>query len=85
MHGSVCLRLCKLNNLTVLVVQIREDTKTGVYVDSLSEEYVSNVGDVSRLLVKVWFPNIFLLPSFPRTRYAIRIGFHCGFVADLDH
>ena len=35
-------------------MQIREDTKTGVYVDSLSEEYVSNVDDVTRLLSKVY-------------------------------
>lgn len=34
-------------------MQIREDSKTGVYVDSLSEEYVSSVEDVTRLLTKV--------------------------------
>jgi hypothetical protein len=34
-------------------VQIREDSKTGVYVDSLTEEFVSNVDDVTRLLLKV--------------------------------
>lgn len=42
-----------------LTVKIREDTKTGVYVDSLTEEFVSNVDDVTRLLLKVeilWFP-----------------------------
>ncbi|KAG6547673.1 hypothetical protein Mapa_011122 [Marchantia paleacea] len=33
-------------------LQIREDTKTGVYVYSLSEEYVSNVDDVTRLLIR---------------------------------
>lgn len=31
---------------------IREDTKTGVYVDNLSEEFVSSVQDVTRLLIK---------------------------------
>ncbi|KAG0558177.1 hypothetical protein KC19_10G010000 [Ceratodon purpureus] len=31
---------------------IREDTKTGVYVDSLSEEFVSSVHDVTRILAK---------------------------------
>lgn len=36
-----------------MTLQIREDTKTGVYVYSLSEEYVSNVDDVTRLLLKV--------------------------------
>lgn len=38
----------------IMCMQIREDTKTGVYVDSLSEEYVSNVDDVTRLLSKVY-------------------------------
>ncbi|CAM6105350.1 unnamed protein product [Calypogeia fissa] len=33
-------------------LQIREDTKTGVYVDNLTEEYVSDVDDVTRLLLK---------------------------------
>jgi hypothetical protein len=38
-----------------MCVQIREDTKTGIYVDGLTEEYVSNVKDVMRLLIKVFF------------------------------
>ncbi|EFJ25368.1 hypothetical protein SELMODRAFT_414001 [Selaginella moellendorffii] len=33
-------------------LQVREDVKTGVYVDNLTEEYVSNMDDVSRLLLK---------------------------------
>ncbi|CAM6067212.1 unnamed protein product [Sphagnum tenellum] len=33
-------------------LMIREDTKTGIYVDGLTEEYVSNVKDVMRLLIK---------------------------------
>lgn len=34
-------------------IQIREDTKTGVYVEGLTEEYVSNMDDVISLLVRV--------------------------------
>ncbi len=41
--------------IPVMCVQIREDTKTGIYVDGLTEEYVSNVKDVMRLLIKVFF------------------------------
>jgi hypothetical protein len=37
----------------VSILQIREDTKTGVYVESLTEEYVSSMGDVAHLLVRV--------------------------------
>ncbi|CAK9858991.1 unnamed protein product [Sphagnum jensenii] len=33
-------------------LMIREDTKTGVYVESLTEEYVSSMGDVAHLLVR---------------------------------
>ncbi|CAK9208177.1 unnamed protein product [Sphagnum troendelagicum] len=33
-------------------LMIREDTKTGIYVDGLTEEYVSNVKDVMQLLIK---------------------------------
>ncbi|KAG0628802.1 hypothetical protein M758_1G054100 [Ceratodon purpureus] len=33
-------------------LMIREDTKTGVYVEGLSEEYVSNLEDVTRLLIR---------------------------------
>jgi kinesin family protein 15 len=39
--------------MILIYVQIREDTKTGVYVDNLSEEFVSSVQDVTRILVKV--------------------------------
>lgn len=39
--------------MIVANVQIREDTKTGVYVDNLSEEFVSSVQDVTRILIKV--------------------------------
>jgi kinesin family protein 15 len=37
-----------LKNLT-----IREDTKTGVYVESLTEEYVSTMADVTHLIMRV--------------------------------
>ncbi|KAI4344893.1 hypothetical protein L6164_012075 [Bauhinia variegata] len=33
-------------------LQIREDVKSGVYVENLTEEYVSSVRDVTRLLIK---------------------------------
>uniref|UniRef100_A0A7I4BD30 Kinesin motor domain-containing protein n=1 Tax=Physcomitrium patens TaxID=3218 RepID=A0A7I4BD30_PHYPA len=33
-------------------LMIREDTKSGVYVDNLSEEFVSSVQDVTRILIK---------------------------------
>ncbi|KAG6535452.1 hypothetical protein ZIOFF_000425 [Zingiber officinale] len=33
-------------------LQIREDVKTGVYVDFLTEEYVSTINDVNQLLMK---------------------------------
>eukprot|EP01018_Ginkgo_biloba_P021270 Gb_41072 [translate_table: standard] len=33
-------------------LQIREDTKTGVYVENLTEEYVSSVDDVTRLALR---------------------------------
>ncbi|CAH1438120.1 unnamed protein product [Lactuca virosa] len=35
-------------------LQIREDTKTGVYVENLTEESVSSIKDVTKLLKKVW-------------------------------
>ena len=44
-----------------LLTQIREDTKTGVYVEGLTEEYVSNMDDVISLLVRVCSQ----LPSVP--------------------
>jgi hypothetical protein len=34
-------------------LQIREDTKTGVYVESLTEEYVSTMADVTHLIMRV--------------------------------
>ena len=51
LSGRGCLRFLIL---IFVNVQIREDTKMGVYVDNLSEEFVSSVQDVSRILVKVW-------------------------------
>ncbi|CAA7028019.1 unnamed protein product [Microthlaspi erraticum] len=33
-------------------LMIREDVKSGVYVENLTEEYVNNLGDVSQLLIK---------------------------------
>lgn len=35
--------------------QIREDAKSGVYVENLTVEYVDNLTDVSQLLVKVCY------------------------------
>lgn len=35
------------------VFQIREDVKTGVYVDNLTEEYVCSMKDITKLLIKV--------------------------------
>ena len=35
--------------------QIREDVKSGVYVENLTEEYVKNLTDVSQLLIKVCY------------------------------
>lgn len=35
------------------VLQIREDVKTGVYVDNLTEEYVCSMKDIIKLLTKV--------------------------------
>jgi hypothetical protein len=43
-----------------LFTQIREDTKTGVYVEGLTEEYVSNMDDVTSLLVRVCFEPLFI-------------------------
>lgn len=34
-------------------IQIREDVKSGVYVENLTEEYVSTMKDVTQLLIKV--------------------------------
>lgn len=47
-----------------LFTQIREDTKTGVYVEGLTEEYVSNMDDVTSLLVRVCFEPLFI-PLMP--------------------
>lgn len=35
-------------------VQIREDVKSGVYVENLTEEPVSSIKDVTQLLIKVF-------------------------------
>jgi len=48
-HAGVCLN----QEVVACGQQIREDSKTGVYVEGLSEEYVSNLDDVTRLLVRV--------------------------------
>jgi len=40
--------------LIFLFVQIREDVKSGVYVENLSEEPVSSIKDVTQLLIKVF-------------------------------
>jgi kinesin family protein 15 len=34
-------------------IQIREDVKSGVYVENLTEEQVSTMKDVTQLLLKV--------------------------------
>ena len=36
-----------------ITLQVREDTKAGVYVENLREEFVANVHDVFRLMLKV--------------------------------
>jgi hypothetical protein len=36
-------------------IQIREDVKSGVYVENLTEEQVSTMKDVTQLLLKVRF------------------------------
>ncbi|RRT78357.1 hypothetical protein B296_00013716, partial [Ensete ventricosum] len=41
-------------------LQIREDVRTGVYVDYLTEEYVSTMKDVNNLLLKVKFTCYYL-------------------------
>lgn len=53
------------------VQQIREDSKTGVYVEALTEEYVSNLDDVTRLLVRVWFRVPFKFP--PSALYSYHV------------
>ena len=35
-------------------IQIREDVKSGVYVENLTEEDVSSMKDVTQLLIKVF-------------------------------
>lgn len=40
--------------------QIREDVKSGVYVENVTEEYVKNLTDVSQLLIKVCYTLWFL-------------------------
>lgn len=40
--------------------QIREDVKSGVYVENLTEEYVSTMKDVTQLLIKVCINNTLL-------------------------
>ena len=37
----------------MLFVQIREDVKSGVYVENLTEEHVCTMKDVTQLLIKV--------------------------------
>jgi len=39
----------------LLLIQIREDVKSGIYVENLTEEHVFTVKDVNQLLIKVRF------------------------------
>jgi len=39
----------------LLFIQIREDVKSGIYVENLTEEHVFTVKDVNQLLIKVRF------------------------------
>lgn len=51
---SVCCNSMQ-NQLTSPCSQIREDVKTGVYVENLKEVEVKNVQDVVQLLIQVRF------------------------------
>lgn len=35
------------------LLQIKDDTKTGFYVENLTEEYVGSYEDVTQILIKV--------------------------------
>jgi len=48
----------------VFFIQIREDVKSGVYVENLTEEDVSSMKDVTQLLIKV-----FVKLTLPRALY----------------
>jgi kinesin family protein 15 len=39
--------------LLLLCLQIREDTKNGVYVENITEEYVASMDDVTQLFLRV--------------------------------
>lgn len=39
----------------LLFIQIREDVKSGIYVENLTEEHVFTMKDVNQLLIKVCF------------------------------
>lgn len=38
----------------ILLLQLREDLKKGVYVENLTEHNVRTVNDVVKLLLQVW-------------------------------
>lgn len=44
-----------LELIYLLFIQIREDVKSGIYVENLTEEHVCTVKDVNQLLIKVCF------------------------------
>lgn len=65
---SVVTVICILTSIYLLKYlqfgfsfQIREDVRTGVYVENLTEECVSTMKDVTKLLMKVQTAYIFLL------------------------
>lgn len=41
------------------IVQIKDDPKNGLYVENVTEEYVTNYDDVTQILVKVGIENQF--------------------------
>lgn len=50
-----------------LFSQIREDVKSGVYVENLKEECVYTMADVSKLLIKVGLVYLYHWHYFPQT------------------
>jgi hypothetical protein len=44
-----------LELICLLFIQVREDVKSGIYTENLTEEHVFTVKDVNQLLIKVCF------------------------------
>lgn len=63
----IVVRYYGLSNSFSLWLQIREDAKTGVYVENLKEIEVKSVHDVVQLLIQVSVPLLlsFFLDAFP--------------------